>query len=40
LDQGEGRVFLPNPERSAYYRDRLTVYRELYGALRPLHAAL
>jgi xylulokinase len=39
-DHSEGRVFLPDPERSGHYRDRLTVYRELYGALRPLHAAL
>ena len=40
LDDSEGRTFLPDPERSGYYRDRLAVYRELYGALRPLHAAL
>ena len=39
-DHSEGRVFLPDPERSGHYRDRLAVYRELYGALRPLHAAL
>ena len=39
-DSSEARIFFPNPERSGYYRDRLAVYRELYGALRPLHAAL
>ena len=39
-DHSEARIFLPDPERSRYYRDRLAVYRELYGALRPLHAAL
>lgn len=33
-------AFLPDPARSGYYRDRLALYRELYGALRPLHAAL
>lgn len=37
---GESRVFLPDPERSGYYRDRLAIYRGLYGALRPLHVAL
>jgi xylulokinase len=36
----ECRTFLPDPDRSGYYRDRLAVYRELYGALRPLHVAL
>jgi xylulokinase len=39
-DQREGRIVLPDPERSAFYRQRLAVYRELYGALRPLHSAL
>ena len=39
-DHSEGPIFLPDPKRSGYYRDRLAVYRELYGALRPLHAAL
>jgi xylulokinase len=39
-DHSEARIFFPDPERSGYYRDRLAVYRELYGALRPLHAAL
>ncbi len=34
------RIVLPDPDRSGYYRDRLAVYRELYGALRPLHVAL
>ncbi len=33
-------LFLPDPVRSGYYRDRFAVYRELYGALRPLNAAL
>jgi xylulokinase len=37
---GDARIFLPDPERSGYYRNRLAVYRELYGALRPLHAVL
>jgi xylulokinase len=39
-DHSEARIFFPDPERSGYYRDRLAVYRRLYGALRPLHAAL
>src|SRR3712207_6364641 len=30
-------TFLPDPERSQYYRDRLALYRELYGTIRPLH---
>jgi xylulokinase len=33
-------TFGPDPRRRGYYRDRLRIYRELYGALRPLHAAL
>ncbi len=40
LDHSEARIFLPDQERSGYYRDRLAVYRGLYGALRPLHATL
>jgi xylulokinase len=39
-DRSEARIFFPDPKRSGYYRDRLAVYRELYGALRPLHAVL
>jgi xylulokinase len=37
---GDRRTFLPDPERSGYYRDRFAVYRELYGALRPLYAGI
>jgi xylulokinase len=40
VESSESPTFLPDPERSQYYRDRLALYRELYGALRPLHAAL
>ncbi|MBA2598873.1 MAG: hypothetical protein H0V00_19810 [Chloroflexia bacterium] len=39
-EPGETASFQPDPERSGYYRERLAVYRELYGALRPLNAAL
>ena len=32
--------FLPDPQRSGYYRERLATYRQLYEALQPLNAAL
>jgi xylulokinase len=33
-------AFVPDPQRSGYYRERLGVYRELYRALQPVNAAL
>lgn len=39
-DAGSSDRFQPDPKRSDYYRQRLPLYRELYGALRPLNAAL
>ena len=30
--------FLPDQNEARHFRDRLAVYRELYGALRPLRA--
>ena len=40
IDRDDTDAFFPDRERSGYYRDRLAIYRELYSALRPLHAAL
>ncbi len=34
------RVFEPNPERVQLYSDLFAIYRQAYGALRPVHAAL
>jgi xylulokinase len=40
VDSVEKATFQPDAERSGYYRERLAIYRELHGALHPLHIAL
>lgn len=37
---GAADTFLPDTGRSEYYRERLGIYRQMYGALRTLNAAL
>jgi xylulokinase len=40
MEQSSSPEILPDPKRSRYYRSRLATYRELYGALQPVNAAL
>lgn len=39
-DRAMVQAFLPDAERREYYRGRLDIYRELYGALRPINARI